>query len=811
MIYALLLTMSFSQRIRSSTLSALSLTVLRSMTGEVVKSHTEKPLYTPELLEYAKLFIYNAGSDTYSIILSEFKEMPPVLEYGKGVYRFMLFPSVMNKLKVSKLVYAGNSHFYLYNIDEGTYFDVQFLKNISYKHVKSNFLYKYKNNKNESKWKSLINNGFKVESIRQIDSVPTYLWSYGCSPTSSAMIMGYWDMRGYGRLVDYYFEHHDVAINQEVYNVPNVQRELAIEMNTDTTTGGTSLYSIASGNTGCTNNLNGYAFTSQMLYGGTNYSTAYNYLKQEIDAGRPVHFAVINYDYEGQSINHSTCAVGYKVTATDTYVILHNTWDHGTWSWPLHSGNCYLYVYSVVPSGYNATNLQLDQPQQFFVNGLVNQIGFSIQNADSVTNMKFYVSFDRGESWFLLSEAAPVSPYLIRLNFPGYNTLRIKASLFNTNSEEMAGDGFVRAIDLLSIQDTVGIDICAFYSANPTGKSVFFSDSIPFFGTTQGIFEIDNVGDTVLFKNRFMNIPCYSADAYGNYSIVGSYNRGYTLLKADSVIYSDTTGTYIEDVAIADSFAALFERDKGCLLVNYRNPVIKDTIETGYYAMRGELHSHYVYIGSLTSGLRIYDITNLQQTDSLLSGRIYDIASDGARLYVLGQGGIIYIYDLGNPSNPQFCDSISTDNVTGIRVQNGYLILVKGQYGLTVLSAFSFAELAHISGVGTITDAWSSGNDLYFVNTDGVLFYGKIYENLVKTKLNTLRPTYGKMLIVKNLLLVPILSTGKHINIYDTEGRLALSGVIPQNGRVDITDLKNGFYSAITENKRISFIKIKIR
>jgi len=186
------------------------------------------------------------------------------------------------------------------------------------------------------------------KKIRKISGVPYYDWSYGCSPTAAAMVLGYWDSHGYDNLVDYYFWHHDIREGDWDY-IPNVQRELAIAMQTDTTSGATDVGDIGPGIEHVTNSINGYSFSAPTTWWafytpyGT-YDSHWSTIVAEIDRGRPLVWNVFDYTVPpgqpnaGLEVNHSVTVIGYrKDTQGHWYwpydkwwckAIVHNTWDY---------------------------------------------------------------------------------------------------------------------------------------------------------------------------------------------------------------------------------------------------------------------------------------------------------------------------------------------------------------------------------------------------------------------------------------------------------------------------------------------------
>jgi len=185
-------------------------------------------------------------------------------------------------------------------------------------------------------WESIKGGDFSIldgERAGYIDSVPEFTWSYGCSPTASAMLLGYWDEHGYDRLLDWYWNHLDPCTQNLIWNMPNVQQELAIAMDTDTNPsspgcGGTSIYDIAPGHTYVANVLHGYSFSASMSPRGTvsNDFLWSSWITPEINAGRPINWSILYYWFQGQFINHSVECHGYT---DDKYCIIFNTWGCG--------------------------------------------------------------------------------------------------------------------------------------------------------------------------------------------------------------------------------------------------------------------------------------------------------------------------------------------------------------------------------------------------------------------------------------------------------------------------------------------------
>jgi|GEM_PF-3926623 len=162
--------------------------------------------------------------------------------------------------------------------------------------------------------------GFGKDEFR-ITGVPDFDWSYGCSPTASADVLGYWDANGYPLLIDYYFNRYDPLEHEWDYNVPNVQQQLSWAMHTDSSTGGTSLSDIGPGSRTVCNHPdyeNNYGFDQY-----TDYAQSLGYLINEIRLGYPAIWNVFSHPTYG---NHSMCAMGWGPPDT-TYICVHDTWS----------------------------------------------------------------------------------------------------------------------------------------------------------------------------------------------------------------------------------------------------------------------------------------------------------------------------------------------------------------------------------------------------------------------------------------------------------------------------------------------------
>ena len=184
------------------------------------------------------------------------------------------------------------------------------------------------------------------------EQAPFYDWSYGCTPTASAMVMGWVDKtQNYGRIVDWYWQRYDMVEGQMDWQIPNVQRECAIAMHTDTTTGGTQIFRVSPGLREVASD-NGYNFTTVSQQGGSYNDWAWQTIMSEINSG---------YGFVWSALweIHSLSCFGYRTD--DKYVYVHNTWWQPA-AWWSHSGDDWSYVDSPHPGGANPRKLEVTFP-----------------------------------------------------------------------------------------------------------------------------------------------------------------------------------------------------------------------------------------------------------------------------------------------------------------------------------------------------------------------------------------------------------------------------------------------------------------
>lgn len=239
--------------------------------------------------------------------------------------------------------------------------------------------------------------------------MPYYDWSYGCTPTAGAMLLGYWDATSmieswkYAGLVQYCYQRTDDIEGETDYNVANLQLMLALAMDTDTTSGSTMPHMMDNGYKHVVNDIMNYSFSV-----GTYYTLHWTRLTDEIDAGRPVHV-----DISG----HSVCALGYNSSNNKVYT--HYTWENEIVSisrWSM------LHLVTVHPGGSTGDAVMLQRPfgdprynrdgqGEEVYEGDFYEVDWAADKYLGTTSVDLFYSISGGLGWELIVEGAPNMGY----------------------------------------------------------------------------------------------------------------------------------------------------------------------------------------------------------------------------------------------------------------------------------------------------------------------------------------------------------------------------------------------------------------
>lgn len=402
-------------------------------------------------------------------------------------------------------------------------------------------------------------------SEKKVEEVPFFIWSYGCTPTASAMVLGYWDIQGYDRLIEYYFDHWDVAIASYIdtgwiYNVPDVQKALAIAMETDTTYGGTFVEKVAPGQMEVAQER-GYEFSSYDILGDETNDWAWSEIKAEIDAGRPFNWSISNYYYIGPHhgfidtmvIYHSVTGVGYVEgdSLAEDYVIVHDTWSSFERYWSLFTyyddgGYSSHDAVSFIPESAPLGNIWVEAPKggSCFWGGDTAEVkwDFDVPSADFVN---LYATLNNGESWMPIAESLPAlkKDFLYALPDTYTENLRFRAILYG-GGKEVASDA---NIDNLMIISGNGWEGGGIDTLNYENNSPFYVDPLIISG-----FDHPNVRFTAPDSLRLLGASFYLHAKHGS---------GWNLRVS---VYSDSVGFPKKELGAQEvPYDALNTREEG--------------------------------------------------------------------------------------------------------------------------------------------------------------------------------------------------------------------------------------------------------
>ncbi len=296
-----------------------------------------------------------------------------------------------------------------------------------------------------------------------------YFWTYGCTPTASSMVLGYWDNSSYyGRLVDFYYSNTCGNGSHDSLNVPNTIDQLREDMGTgwDTNTctgdGKTPWENIKPGLQEVTNVRNGYSFSITECALGSIYDFwCWNAIVAEINANRPFVWSVA-----GATSAHSVPAWGYR---DDAFVIIYDTWSPGgreDWYYRYYLGNendlaTYVQVEKIIPGGGSNSEVSLDEPNGGEVlNAGKPSIIWWYQWGTAISKVDIFYSLDAGVTWSGIAAFWPSAEgwntYTWQVpDIATTDTVRVKVAAYNSNNWYISGDGSLADFTIGKFSDLI--------------------------------------------------------------------------------------------------------------------------------------------------------------------------------------------------------------------------------------------------------------------------------------------------------------------------------------------------------------------
>ncbi|MFC1725727.1 C39 family peptidase [candidate division KSB1 bacterium] len=221
-----------------------------------------------------------------------------------------------------------------------------------------------------------------------IGGFPDYLRRRGCSPTSAAMVLGYWHPRGYENLMQYGSEYLINELADAMFTTPDPPGE-------------TNPLNIQIGVEHVANDHYGYDFDCSSSVGiYTPYGTInsnWDNITYEIDHGRPLVWSVGGYTPPGEEeeVDHSVACFGYQrrdydTSDTELFAVVRDTWIPGIHYWIVMKIDNFF-------NTYYATEYYTDCVTSivpgYFVNATIkNSIGGSVVKVDGITRDSPYTA-----------------------------------------------------------------------------------------------------------------------------------------------------------------------------------------------------------------------------------------------------------------------------------------------------------------------------------------------------------------------------------------------------------------------------------
>ena len=608
-----------------------------------------------------------------------------------------------------------------------------------------------------AKWDQYLSGDFGGSRYTgYVDSVPYIIWSYGCSPTASSMVFWYWDSRGYARLVDHFYDRWDNVEQGNDYHLPNVHRELAVAMNTDSmNTGGTNIYSIAPGHNTVANTQHGYTFTNTMSpQGNSTNQYIFSYVKAQIDAQRPLNWSILEYYYGGQFIGHSTTGIGYDIILPDTFVVLHNTWDTSEHSWALwtYYGGIYSrdYAYPSVPGGAVAVDLDLIFPSDLntwlFRNLKYKYKWTSVGTIDHIKMWRapgvLWYSNDTTH-WQVMENSIPNTGSYI-YTVPDESLYhRINLVGLNASNVRVAADGGFGPFSTRPVISTNPL-IHLFGHGILAGSSqdIVVIGSYAYLAMNGGTIAVVNVADSSLPDVvNLVNVggapkSLVSANGY-LYCATNSDNRFIVLSLTNptspTVIGSVTLPAPTNGIAVRGNYAYVTASASGLRVVSVANPATPT--EIGYYNTPGQsydvclINDTIACVADGTRDLIFIKVSNPALPESLTSMRTPGIPKGvyfNGYLFVGDGPGGVGVVDVANPALP---DSVIWFDTPGqpykcLR-QGNQLVVNDGPSGIhfyNIANITSPTDLGYLDSYGNANNCVMSGGNIAVADGDDGLY-----------------------------------------------------------------------------------------
>ncbi len=737
----------------------------------------------------------------FTVIVTTDSTKSPIMEMHNT-----LPPSIVN-LKKAKEHYSDYNYIgYMYIIPylQGFMFlkgkDTIFVDGYSLLKINISFdenTYHFSLIQNDPRWTSLKEKSFMTIDSNYISDVPFALWSYGCSPTASSMVLMYWDNEGYGKLVDYYFDRYDNVMHMTRTNLPNIQKELAEKMYTDSMhTGGTNVDNIAPGTDRAANNINGYNFSTGKVYGNESNSYGWETITNEIDEGRPFNFSVLNYWYGTQVINHSTTAVGYVITDNhDSLVILHNTWDSGEHLWELHNTHAYgssiNYIYPTQPGGEKTGTVNISTFSFPSYKGLKYflKLGYSVPNS----NMKIYEALSDDKSkWKLLYEGKSISEFIYTPDTAGW--IRLNVELISNGL--IAADGIRAASYVEKKPEIENLSLKKHIKPSLTNLDDMIIGTKTYLGGFGSLFSVEEKDD---YFYKVVEIDSISASfliKYNDLLYVFSRSGKYNVYKNNNLVFSGEIGKRIYNVFLHNNTLIMSIPGLGGRLYKFNNdksiePVSEISLTS---ARRLSIFMDTLYFSALSKGVYVVVEKNdsLICIDTLLPINLTTVFTKSAYGSFFIDAQVLFKGDYNNHTEIKTIKS-----PLDLYISSYYLFVLEGDcMEIFNIKDNSVQRVAYIKTGGNIKKIELTRNGIYMLDAMKGIYHLLMHGQGNISELSHDIYTYQKGLYILNI------PYGSYIEIYDVSGRVIYKGKTASD-QLFLKEFNSGIYFAVIKYKEL--------
>jgi hypothetical protein len=268
--------------------------------------------------------------------------------------------------------------------------------------------------------------------VPDYQKAPFYDWSFGCSPTSGAMIFGWLDnVCHHGRLIDWHYQRWDTVELDVDYNVANAQLELAVAMGTDSMTGSTHGSNIGPGLYDAVARYNNYSATWGRWYYYETSNWCWDEITSVINAGCPVEWSV----HPVHDGGHSLACFGYD--QSNGFLYVHNTWDPpGEW-WHYTAGG----TFDVTQADYVSPDVQPNTYVKLFYprpDTLYNSNGHGVK-LHAWEQIPVILTATAGDSWklYFSGEGGVPGSWMLSTSGTGHPTT-VYTDLTSANASDAA-------------------------------------------------------------------------------------------------------------------------------------------------------------------------------------------------------------------------------------------------------------------------------------------------------------------------------------------------------------------------------------